>query len=73
MLIAVAITSLVAWFGSYKGSMVGVIPSGLPSLFSFFDLHVLIDLMPGAITLVLVGLMEDGHRKDDGDADKRAH
>tara|TARA_Y100001978_G_scaffold54188_1_gene48645 strand:- start:1785 stop:3530 length:1746 start_codon:yes stop_codon:yes gene_type:complete len=59
VLIAVAITSLVAWFGGYKGSMVGAIPRGLPSLYApSFDMHILIDLMPGAMTLVLIGLME---------------
>ena len=59
ILISVIITSLVAWLGGYKGSMVGVIPSGLPSLYvPSIDMHILIDLMPGAMTLVLIGLME---------------
>ena len=59
VLIAVAITSLVAWFGGYNGSMVGTIPSGLPALYlPSFEIDVIIGLMPGAMTLVLIGLME---------------
>jgi len=59
VLIAVAITSLVAWFAGYNGSMVGTIPSGLPALYvPSFEIDVMIGLMPGAMTLVLIGLME---------------
>ncbi len=59
VLIAVALTSLVAWGMGYGGTVVGDVPSGLPALrLPPFDLDAVVGLLPGALTLVLIGLME---------------
>jgi len=59
VLTAVAITSLVAWQLGYEGEMVGTIPSGLPAInIPPIDVDAIMELLPGAMTLVLIGLME---------------
>jgi len=59
VLIAAILTSTVAWFGDYDGAVVGEIPIGLPG-FSMPAIQVdaVWALLPGALTLTLVGLME---------------
>ncbi len=59
ILIAVAITTLISWLTGYEGSIVGDIPRGLPS-FSIprLDTNLFWLLIPGALVLTLIGLME---------------
>jgi SulP family sulfate permease len=59
ILVAVVVTTVLAWVTGYSGEIVGEIPSGLPA-FSLpaFDLSVAAQLLPGAVTLTLIGLME---------------
>ncbi|HJP31368.1 MAG TPA: sulfate permease [Candidatus Latescibacteria bacterium] len=59
ILVAVVVTTIVAWVTGYAGETVGEIPRGLPA-FSLpaVDLSVAAQLVPGAITLTLIGLME---------------
>jgi sulfate permease, SulP family len=59
VLIAAILTSVVAWLTHYEGDVVGVIPRGLPDLVvPPFDMDIALKLVPGALTLVLIGLME---------------
>ena len=59
VLVAVVITTIVAWVSGYQGEVVGVIPSGLPALsLPVVDLAIAAQLLPGAIILTLIGLME---------------
>lgn len=59
VLIAVVVTTLAAWAAGYSGEVVGFIPVGLPS-FSLpaIDVDAALQLLPGAVVLTLVGLME---------------
>ncbi|MCU7905811.1 MAG: solute carrier family 26 protein [Candidatus Thiodiazotropha sp. (ex Epidulcina cf. delphinae)] len=62
VLIAVVITTLLAWltgFGEAGGKVVGDIPKGLPALsIPAFDLKTIWQLIPVAITISLIGFME---------------
>ncbi|MGY8822401.1 MAG: SulP family inorganic anion transporter [Candidatus Latescibacterota bacterium] len=59
VLIAAATTSVVAWMSGYSGRLVGEIPVGLPSLvIPDFQVDAIGHLLPGAVTLTLIGLME---------------
>lgn len=59
VLIAVAITTALAWAIDYEGAIVGEIPRGLPS-FSVPGIEpaIMWQLLPGALLLTLIGLME---------------
>jgi SulP family sulfate permease len=59
VLIAAAFTSTVAWLGDYDGAVVGEIPIGLPSFSApAIQVDAVWALLPGALTLTLIGLME---------------
>ncbi|MCU7946067.1 MAG: SulP family inorganic anion transporter, partial [Candidatus Thiodiazotropha sp. (ex Cardiolucina cf. quadrata)] len=62
VLIAVVITTLLAWFtgfGDAGGKVVGDIPKGLPALaLPVFELTTIWQLIPVAITISLIGFME---------------
>ncbi len=62
VLIAVVITTLIAWitgFAEAGGKVVGDIPKGLPGLtLPAFDLNTALQLIPTAITISLIGFME---------------
>ncbi|MCU7928079.1 MAG: hypothetical protein KZQ97_16780 [Candidatus Thiodiazotropha sp. (ex Dulcina madagascariensis)] len=62
VLIAVVVTTLIAWlagFGEAGGKVVGDIPKGLPALsIPAFDLKTMWQLIPAAITISLIGFME---------------
>lgn len=62
VLIAVVITTLLAWFtgfGDAGGKVVGDIPKGLPALvLPAFELTTIWQLIPVAITISLIGFME---------------
>ncbi len=59
VLLAAILTSLVAWVTEYDGVVVGVIPRGLPHIVvPPLDWDIALQLVPGALTLVLIGLME---------------
>ena len=59
VLIAVAVTTVLSWLIDYEGAVVGDIPRGLPSFRPpHIDLWVAPQLLTGAITLTLIGLME---------------
>lgn len=59
VLIAAAITSLVAWLSGYSGHLVGEVPVGLPGLvIPDFRMDAIGRLLPGAVVLTLIGLME---------------
>ncbi|MCU7879013.1 MAG: sulfate permease [Candidatus Thiodiazotropha sp. (ex Lucinoma borealis)] len=62
VLIAVVITTLLAWFtgfGDAGGKVVGDIPKGLPALvMPAFELTTIWQLIPVAITISLIGFME---------------
>jgi len=59
VMIAVAITTILAWLIGYQGAIVGDIPRGLPSLsIPNIDAALMWQLLPGAFVLTLIGLME---------------
>lgn len=62
VLIAVVVTTLLAWFtgfGDAGGKVVGDIPKGLPALvMPTFELTTIWQLIPVAITISLIGFME---------------
>jgi len=62
VLVAVAVTTLLAWltgFESAGGSVVGAIPEGLPGfVIPHFDTSVLGQLMTSAVVIALIGFME---------------
>ena len=59
VMIAVAITTILAWLIGYQGAIVGHIPRGLPSLsIPNIDAALMWQLLPGAFVLTLIGLME---------------
>lgn len=62
VLIAVVVTTLLAWFtgfGDAGGKVVGDIPKGLPALaMPAFELKTIWQLIPVAITISLIGFME---------------
>ena len=59
VMIAVAITTILAWLIGYQGAIVGDIPRGLPSLsIPNIDAALMWQLLPGALVLTLIGLME---------------
>ncbi|MBT4608418.1 MAG: sulfate permease [Gemmatimonadetes bacterium] len=59
VMIAVAITTVLAWLIGYEGAIVGDIPRGLPSLsIPNIDTVIMWQLLPGAFVLTLIGLME---------------
>jgi SulP family sulfate permease len=59
VMIAVAITTILAWLIGYQGAIVGHIPRGLPSLsIPNIDAALMWQLLPGALVLTLIGLME---------------
>lgn len=59
VLIAVAITTVIAWQTGYDGNIVGDIPQGLPAFaVPAIDVHVIVQLLPWAFILTLIGLME---------------
>jgi SulP family sulfate permease len=62
VLVAVAVTTLVAYFTGFQaagGSVVGAIPVGLPGVgMPTFDWRVMVDLSVAAITISLIGFME---------------
>jgi SulP family sulfate permease len=59
VMIAVAITTILAWLIGYQGAIVGDIPRGLPSLsIPNIDAALTWQLLPGALVLTLIGLME---------------
>lgn len=59
VLVAAALTSVVAWLAPYGGRIVGVVPRGIPDLMlPEVDLQAIPKLATGAVTLTLIGLME---------------
>jgi SulP family sulfate permease len=62
VLIAVVVTTLASWalgYAEHGGKVVGEIPSGLPSLaLPHLDLQVIMQILPSAIIISLVGFME---------------
>ncbi|MEW8193467.1 MAG: SulP family inorganic anion transporter, partial [Candidatus Thiodiazotropha sp.] len=62
VLIAVVITTLIAWLAGFNeagGKVVGDIPKGLPALaLPVFDIKTVWQLIPAAITISLIGFME---------------
>lgn len=62
VLIAVVVTTLIAWLAGFNeagGQVVGDIPKGLPALsLPMFDLTTVWQLIPAAITISLIGFME---------------
>ncbi|MES9988081.1 MAG: solute carrier family 26 protein [Candidatus Thiodiazotropha endolucinida] len=62
VLIAVVVTTLIAWlvgFNEAGGRVVGDIPKGLPALsLPVFDVKTVWQLIPAAITISLIGFME---------------
>jgi SulP family sulfate permease len=59
VLIAAAVTSVVAWLSGYGGRIVGPIAGGLPSPhLPRIDPVLLPALLPGALTIALIGLLE---------------
>ncbi len=62
VLVAVVITTLLAWFVDFKGgggAVVGTIPEGLPGFsMPVFDWNVMQQLITAAITISLIGFME---------------
>ena len=59
VMIAVAITTILAWLIGYQGAIVGDIPRGLPSLsIPNIDAALMWQLLPGAFVLTLIGLVE---------------
>ncbi|MES9837738.1 MAG: solute carrier family 26 protein [Candidatus Thiodiazotropha sp.] len=62
VLIAVVVTTLIAWLAGFNeagGKVVGDIPKGLPALsLPIFDFTTVWQLIPAAITISLIGFME---------------
>ncbi|MEW8534577.1 MAG: solute carrier family 26 protein [Candidatus Thiodiazotropha endolucinida] len=62
VLIAVVVTTLIAWLAGFNeagGRVVGDIPKGLPALsLPIFDVKTVWQLIPAAITISLIGFME---------------
>ncbi|MES9817920.1 MAG: solute carrier family 26 protein [Candidatus Thiodiazotropha sp.] len=62
VLIAVVVTTLIAWLAGFNeagGRVVGDIPKGLPALsLPVFDVKTVWQLIPAAITISLIGFME---------------
>ncbi|MEW8692379.1 MAG: solute carrier family 26 protein [Candidatus Thiodiazotropha endolucinida] len=62
VLIAVVVTTLIAWLAGFNeagGRVVGEIPKGLPALsLPVFDVKTVWQLIPAAITISLIGFME---------------
>jgi SulP family sulfate permease len=59
ILVVVAVTTIVAAVTGYGGEVVGEIPQGLPSFkLPTFDAIAVVQLLPGAVILTLIGLME---------------
>ncbi|MES9824693.1 MAG: solute carrier family 26 protein [Candidatus Thiodiazotropha endolucinida] len=62
VLIAVVVTTLIAWLAGFNeagGRVVGDIPKGLPALsLPAFDVKTVWQLIPAAITISLIGFME---------------
>ncbi len=62
VLVAVAVTTLIAWYTGFKdlgGKVVGEIPVGLPGFaLPAFDLEVMGKLVTAAVTISLIGFME---------------
>ena len=59
VMMTMAFTTLVSWLIGFSGEVVGAVPRGLPPLsLPDIDLEVLPRLLPGALTLTLIGLME---------------
>jgi sulfate permease, SulP family len=59
VLIVVVVTTAVSWALGYTGEVVGEIPRGLPAFaLPTFDGDVAMALLPGAVVLTLIGLME---------------
>ena len=59
VLFAAIVTSIGSWYLDYGGTLIGVIPSGLPELrWPVFSFEAAIALLPGACVLTMVGLME---------------
>ncbi|HCL29594.1 MAG TPA: sodium-independent anion transporter [Candidatus Latescibacteria bacterium] len=59
ILVVVTVTTIIAAVTGYGGEVVGEIPSGLPSFkLPTFDTTVVVQLLPGAVILTLIGLME---------------
>jgi len=59
VLIAAIVTSAGSWYLGYSGEIIGVVPAGLPEFrWPMFSFEAAIALLPGALVLTMVGLME---------------
>jgi sulfate permease, SulP family len=59
VLIAVVVTTVLSWALGYEGAIVGQIPRGLPAFaVPAIDTGIMWQLLPGALVLTLIGLME---------------
>jgi SulP family sulfate permease len=58
-LLVVAAATLVSWLAGYPGAVVGAVPAGLPPLtWPGGDAATVVQLLPGALLVALIGFME---------------